>query len=556
MTDRLAIALAQLNPTVGAVKANLAKARAACDEAAAQGADLILFPELFLSGYPPEDLVLQPSFVRACREAAEALARETGERGPASSCRRPSLMAGSSTMRWRCSMAARSRRCASSTICRITACSTRSGCSLPGRRRGRSISRASGSACRSARTSGRKRSARRWPRPGAELLLVPNGSPFEQNKDDVTAQSRGRAGHRDRPAARLSQPGRRAGRAGVRRRAPSRSMPTARSPCRCRCSRRRSPSPNGGAAAMAGGSRPGDIAQLPEGEEETWRACVLGPQGLCRARTGFPGVVLGLSGGIDSAVVAAMAVDALGHGAGPLRDAALCLYQPATASRMPRPAPRRSACAMTSCRSRSRSRAFYRRCKPLFNGAQPRRDRGEHPVAHARHHPDGDLQQVRLDGADHRQQIGDVGRLCHALWRHEWRLQSDQGCLQDRSLSRWPLAQRIARRTLGPEAGDPRADHHQGAQSPSCAPNQTDQDSLPPYDVLDDILTCLVEDEMPVAEIVKRGLSGSASVKRVAAHALHCRIQAAAGGARRQDHRGAISAATGAIRSPTAFATA
>src|SRR4029453_11191137 len=82
MTDRLAIALAQLNPTVGAVQANLAKARAARDDAAARGADLVLYPELYVSGYPPEDLVLKPAFVQACREAVEALARETGERGP------------------------------------------------------------------------------------------------------------------------------------------------------------------------------------------------------------------------------------------------------------------------------------------------------------------------------------------------------------------------------------------------------------------------------------------------------------------------------------------
>src|SRR5262245_56678557 len=83
MTVRLAIALAQLNPTVGAVQANLEKARAARDDAAARGGDLVLLPELYGSGYPPEDLVPKPSFVRACREAVEALARETGERGPA-----------------------------------------------------------------------------------------------------------------------------------------------------------------------------------------------------------------------------------------------------------------------------------------------------------------------------------------------------------------------------------------------------------------------------------------------------------------------------------------
>ena len=55
MTDRLIIALAQLNPSLGAINANLAKARAAREQA--QGADLILFPALFICGYPPEDRV-------------------------------------------------------------------------------------------------------------------------------------------------------------------------------------------------------------------------------------------------------------------------------------------------------------------------------------------------------------------------------------------------------------------------------------------------------------------------------------------------------------------
>src|SRR5256885_13503588 len=80
--DRLAIALAQLNPTVGDVTGNAEKARRACATAAGQGADLIIFPELFIAGYPPEDLVLKPAFQAACRTAVEALARETAS-GPA-----------------------------------------------------------------------------------------------------------------------------------------------------------------------------------------------------------------------------------------------------------------------------------------------------------------------------------------------------------------------------------------------------------------------------------------------------------------------------------------
>src|SRR5436305_8467772 len=81
--DRLAIALAQLNATVGDVSGNAEKVRRARATAAGQGADLVIFPELFISGYPPEDLVLKPAFQAACRAAVEALARETADDGPA-----------------------------------------------------------------------------------------------------------------------------------------------------------------------------------------------------------------------------------------------------------------------------------------------------------------------------------------------------------------------------------------------------------------------------------------------------------------------------------------
>jgi len=80
--DSLKIALAQLNPTVGDVAGNAEKVRRARDEAARLGADVVAFPELFLAGYPPEDLVLKPAFQAACRAAVEALARESAG-GPA-----------------------------------------------------------------------------------------------------------------------------------------------------------------------------------------------------------------------------------------------------------------------------------------------------------------------------------------------------------------------------------------------------------------------------------------------------------------------------------------
>jgi NAD+ synthase len=73
-TDQFSITLAQLNPTVGDVEGNAAKARAARAQAHADGADLMVLPELFITGYPPEDLVLKPAFQAACRAALEALA--------------------------------------------------------------------------------------------------------------------------------------------------------------------------------------------------------------------------------------------------------------------------------------------------------------------------------------------------------------------------------------------------------------------------------------------------------------------------------------------------
>ena len=81
--DKLAIAVAQLNSTLGDIAGNAAKVRDARATAAAQGADLVVFPELFISGYPPEDLVLKPAFQAACRAAIEDLARETKDAGPA-----------------------------------------------------------------------------------------------------------------------------------------------------------------------------------------------------------------------------------------------------------------------------------------------------------------------------------------------------------------------------------------------------------------------------------------------------------------------------------------
>jgi NAD+ synthase len=83
MPRTLVIAVAQLNPTVGDIDGNLAKAREARAKAAEGKADIIAFTELFLAGYPAEDLVLKPAFQDACRKALESFARDTADGGPA-----------------------------------------------------------------------------------------------------------------------------------------------------------------------------------------------------------------------------------------------------------------------------------------------------------------------------------------------------------------------------------------------------------------------------------------------------------------------------------------
>jgi NAD+ synthase len=82
MAETLKIALAQLNPHEGALTANAALIRNARAEAAKLGADLVVTPEFSIAGYPPEDLVRKPAFIAACEAEIAALAAETADGGP------------------------------------------------------------------------------------------------------------------------------------------------------------------------------------------------------------------------------------------------------------------------------------------------------------------------------------------------------------------------------------------------------------------------------------------------------------------------------------------
>ena len=74
---RLRLALAQIDPKVGDLDGNVAKINAAYDAAEAAGCDIVAFPELAITGYPPEDLVLKPGFVADTLAALSAVAART-----------------------------------------------------------------------------------------------------------------------------------------------------------------------------------------------------------------------------------------------------------------------------------------------------------------------------------------------------------------------------------------------------------------------------------------------------------------------------------------------
>ena len=434
-SDRLAIAVAQLNSTVGDIAGNAEKVRRARVEAARQGADLVVFPELFIAGYPPEDLVLKPAFQAACRVRDRgARARDRGRRPRAAG--RHALGEGRQTLqrggaaRWR-----RDHRAAlqgrSAELRRVRRkARVRAG---PDAGAGQFPWRAP-RRCRSARTSGAPEVVECLAETGAEILLVPNGSPYWRAKGRCARQHRGGARHRSGLAAHLSS---------IRSADRTNWCSTARrSVCNADCSLgvrswprfgKRSSPRSGPRTARPGAATTGRrLPPVGSANAPIYSACVLGLRDYVD-KNGFPGVVLGLSGGIDSALCAAMAVDALGA------ERVRCVMMPYsyTAQESLDDA---AACAKAlgvryeMRADRAGGRRVRRRARTRIRRRAARRHRGKPAVARARHDPDGDLQQVRPDGGDHRQQVGNVGRLRHALWRHERRLQSDQGSLQDRGV--------------------------------------------------------------------------------------------------------------------------
>ena len=272
----------------------------------------------------------------------------------------------------------------------------------------------------------------------------------------------------------------------------------------------------------------------PDLEEANWRACVLGLRDYVN-KNGFPGVVLGLSGGIDSAVCAAMAVDALG------RDRVHCVMLP---YRYTVEESLDDAAALAETLGvrydilpiAAPVEGFEAALKPVFDGRAPditeenlqSRTRGTMLMAISNKFgpmvvTTGNKSEVSVGYAT---LYGDMNGGYNPV--------KDLYKTEVYRLARWRNANQ-PKDVLGP-AG-PIIPENVITRPPTAElrENQTDQDSLPPYEALDDILECLVEGEMRIAEVVARG-HDEATVRKVERHALPCRIQAPPGGARREDH--------------------
>jgi NAD+ synthetase len=503
--DVFRIAVAQLNPIVGDIAGNLAKAREARTEAARQGADLVLFTELFISGYPPEDLILKPAFLTACEAAVNAFAAETSDGGPGviigTPLKRDSGVHNSVVVLDGGKVIAERHKLDLPNYGEFDEKRVfQPGPGLPGPVNFRGI-RLGIPICEDI--WGQMDVCETLAESGAEILLVPNGSPYYRGKVEVRHQVAIRqviesglpiiyanmlggqdelvfdgasfAIHADKSLAfQMSQFEEAQAVTTWQRRGES-----------WVCS-------------------DGPMAIIPEKEEADYRACMLGLRDYVN-KNGFSSVVLGLSGGVDSALCAALAVDALGKE----RVRAVMMPYSYTSKESLQDA---EACARAlGCRYDivpifEPVEGFMSTLKPLFEGTEPgiteenlqSRARGTLLMAISNKFgamviTTGNKSEMSVGYAT---LYGDMNGGFNPI--------KDLYKMQVYALCRWRNAN-VPPGALGPSGEVIPANIIEKAPSAELRENQTDQDSLPPYPVLDEILECLVENEMGVDEIVARG---------------------------------------------------
>ncbi len=500
--NTLKIALAQLNPIVGDVEGNEQKARAARAEAARLGADLVMFAEQFLAGYPAEDLVLKPAFQDACRAALDRLARETADGGPG-------LLIG---LPWREEGALYNAYALldnGSISVRFKVDLPNYGVfdekrnfepgPLPGPVNFRGV-RLGLPICEDIWTGDVVECLAET---GAEMLLVPNGSPYWRGKTEEHFNiAAARVTESGLPLVYLNQVG------GQDELVFDGASFVLNADCSLVC---QLPAYKETVALTVWEKgeegwfcREAPMATVEEGEEADYAACVLGLRDYVE-KNRFPSVVLGLSGGLDSAICAAVAVDALGAG----RVHCVMLPYRYTSGESLKDA---EACAdalgvrYDILPIAPAVEGFEEVLQPIFEGRsrditeENLQSRARGTILMALSNKFGSM--VVTTGNKSEMSVGyatiygdmnggfnpikdlykmEVYRL--AALRNRWK---PKGALGPDGVV---IPENILRKA-------PTAELREG---------QKDQDSLPAYDVLDDILRGLVEEELRVSEIVAKG---------------------------------------------------
>jgi NAD+ synthase len=511
MTASLRIAFAQLNPIVGDVAGNLAKARKARADAAGQGADLVLFSELFLVGYPPEDLVLKPALQADARAATEALARETAS-GPAVLIGTPWLENDKLYNAFACLDGGAVKSLRYKVDLPNYGVFDEKRVFTPGPLPGPVDVRGVRIGVPICEDIWKNDVVECIAETGGEFLLVPNGSPFEAAKEEVRLNiAVARVVDSGLALAYLNQVGGQDelvfdGASFVLNadRNLAVQMPAWEESVTVTTWRR-----NGARWACD----PGPKAALPSGLEAIYRAMMLGLGDYVR-KNRFPGVVLGLSGGIDSALTAAVAADALGP------DRVRCVMMPSRYTSKESlddaaDVARLIGAHLDTIPIEEAVKAFGAMLSPHFAGKTPdtteeniqSRIRGVTLMALSNKF--GPM--VLTTGNKSEMSVGYAtlyGDMCGG-----YNPLKDIYKMQVFALSKW-RNQHKPKAALGPSG--PVMPERVISKPPSAElrANQKDEDSLPPYPKLDDILECLVENEMPVEDIMKRG-HDLATIKRV-----------------------------------------
>ncbi len=522
------IALAQLNPVVGDLAGNAKKALAAHAEAKAANADLIVFPELFLNGYPPEDLVLKPAFQDATRTELEHLAISCKD-GPA-------VLIGTI---WRVDgqlyNAVALLDNGNIDGVRLKADLPNYGVfdekrvfaegPMPGPVNVRGV-RVGVPICEDIWG---EEVVETLVETGAEILISPNGSPFDWPKPDRRMNvAVARVTESKLPLVYVNQVG------GQDELVFDGASFVLNSDCSLASQlpawREAVVVTDWTKTGKAWRCSKSGIAPIEEGSAAAYAACVLGLKDYV-GKNGFPGVVLGLSGGIDSALVAAMAVDALG----PSRVHAVMLPSKFTSDESLLDA---QACAKAlgirydKVSIEPAVAGVTWGLKDMFAQTLPgvteenlqSRIRGTILMAISNKFgamvvTTGNKSEMSVGYAT---LYGDMNGGFNPI--------KDLYKMEVYALSRWRNGH-MPSDGLGPKGVVIPQRIITKAPTAELKANQTDQDSLPPYEKLDDILRCLVEQEMPLCDVVARGHTAETvkKIERLLYLAEYKRRQAAPG---------------------------